>query len=526
MIAIPNTDLVVSLICLGSGEFGSSLDRDKTFAILDRYAELGGTSVDTAHDYGNWVPELEPSVSEKVIGAWMKARGVRDRMVAATKGGMGSKAVRDDRSIRHLSPPELVGEVDESLELLQVDRIDLYWLHRDDPREAVEDVVDTLNEQVVVGKIRHFGASNWKVPRMRAAQAYAERSGKRGFVADQSMWNAAVLAGPGLGHPTLGWMDDGERVARAERLGIYVSIMLFQGWSGRKRWDNGDPFRGHPYHAGNNANGLDGDPNGDGLVDLDGPGVRARDAAYVRRVVDAMNDLPNVLYEVANEGGSRDWNRFVVRTLREYQRTKPYQHPVGLTAHGDEPTQSLLESEADWISPGCLDVPSLYDDPPPPAEGKVHIVDSDHLWGVGGDHRWVWKCFCRGYHVIFMDPYVGSRWGGGDVPAPVFAPARRAMGHDALTLAHRLDLARTSPAPALSSRYFCLANPGEDYVVYLPEGGFVMVDLSAASGQLEVEWIHPVEGTVARGEPVEGGKARTTFWCPFAGDGVLHLSKP
>lgn len=315
-----------------------------------------------------------------------------------------------------------------------------------------------------------------------------------------------------------------ERVARAGGLGIYVSIMLFQGWSGRKRWENGDPFRGHPYHAGNNVNGLDGDPNGDGLVDLDAPGVRDHDAAYVRRVVDAVNDLPNVLYEVANEGGSRDWNRFMVRTLQECQRAKPRQHPVGLTAHGDEPTQSLLESEADWISPGCLDVPALYDDPPPPALGKVHVADSDHLWGVGGDHRWVWKCFCRGYHVIFMDPYVGSRWGGGGVPAPVFEPARRAMGH-ALALTRRLDLARMAPAPALSSRYFCLANRGEDYVVYLPEGGFAMVDLSGASGQLQVEWIHPVEGGVTREELVEGGKARTTFWCPFEGDGVLHLSR-
>lgn len=246
LVTIPHTDLHVSSICLGSGEFGSSLDRDRTFAILDRFAELGGTFVDTAHDYGNWVPELEPSVSEKVIGAWMKARGVRDRMVVATKGGMGSKAVRDDRSIRHLSRAELVGEIDESLEFLQVDRIDLYWLHRDDPREAVEDVVDTLNEQVEAGNIRYFGASNWKVPRMRTAQAYAARSGKRGFVADQSLWNAAVLAGPGLGHPTLGWMDDGGRFDFHLETGMATIPYQSQAYGLFKRMDDGTLDRMRP----------------------------------------------------------------------------------------------------------------------------------------------------------------------------------------------------------------------------------------------------------------------------------------
>ncbi len=314
------------------------------------------------------------------------------------------------------------------------------------------------------------------------------------------------------------------RVSQANDRGMYVSIMLFNGWSGRKRWGPGDPFKGHPYHPQNNVNGLDGDPNGDHLIDLDAAAVRACDAAFVRQVIETVNDLPNVLYEVANEGGQYGWNRFVVDLIHADERGRPCQHPVGITAHGDETTASMEESAAEWISPGCLDVPSLYDDPPAPTRGKVNLIDSDHLWGVGGDHRWVWKCFCRGYNVIFMDPYLGSRWGGGSAPAPIFEPARRAMGHT-LTLARRLDLGAMVPASQLSSRYYCLANPGKEYVVYLPEGGFVLLDLSDAAGWFAVEWIHPVAGTSVAGEPVEGGRPRMTFWSPYPEEAVLYLRR-
>ncbi len=238
-VRIPGTTLDVSTICLGSGEFGSSLDRESAFAILDRYVELGGNFVDTAHDYGNWVPELEASVSEKVIGAWLRDRGLRDRIVVATKGGMGTKAKRDNRKIRHLSRSELVEEIDESLAFLGVDQIDLYWLHRDDPREAVGDVLETLNDQVECGKIRYFGASNWKVPRIREAQEYAATHGLRGFVADQSLWNAAVLAGPGLGHPSLGWMDDGGRFDFHRETGLAMIPYQSQAYGLFKRLDDG-----------------------------------------------------------------------------------------------------------------------------------------------------------------------------------------------------------------------------------------------------------------------------------------------
>ena len=139
---------------------------------------------------------------------------------------------------------------------------------------------------------------------------------------------------------------------KAGERGIYVSVMLFQGWSSAKGWLGGTPWRGHPYHPENNVQGFSGNTKGDTGPALDDPRVRERQAAYIRKVVDTLNDLDNVLYEVTNEGGYKDWDHFVVNTVHAYEKTKPKQHPVGLTGHGSENNDEMLASPADWFSPG------------------------------------------------------------------------------------------------------------------------------------------------------------------------------
>ncbi|MGQ9525836.1 MAG: DUF6298 domain-containing protein [Armatimonadota bacterium] len=310
------------------------------------------------------------------------------------------------------------------------------------------------------------------------------------------------------------------RVKAAGERGVYVSVMLFQGWSGRKDW-GGNPWLGHPYNPKNNINGLDGDKNGDNLVDLSLPEVRQQDAAYVRKVIDTVNDLDNVLYEVSNEGGNKEWNWFIVDLVHQYERDKPKQHPVGITAHGHERLSTMLASRAEWISPGSDD-DSAYRTDPPPADGrKVSILDTDHVFGVGGDHKWVWKGFLRGHNVIFMDPYDDPDWGGAIDPKHDLA--RKAMGHT-LRIASRMDLARAVPHVNLASTGYCLAQPGVEYLVYLPDGGEVQVDLSVGRGAFSVEWIDPVEGTVETAPATEGG-ARRTFRSPTPADAVLYLKR-
>lgn len=184
---IPQTDLRVSALCLGSAEFGAKLNSEEARTLLDVFVEQGGTFIDTASVYCNWVPGPRSS-SEKMIGAWLKETGLRDQLVIASKGAHPELATMQ---VSRLSHDEIVADLDASLSNLGTDRIDLYWLHRDDVNVPVEGIIDTLNEQVQAGKIRYFGASNWKVERIQAANDYAAVRGIQGFVANQPMWSVA-----------------------------------------------------------------------------------------------------------------------------------------------------------------------------------------------------------------------------------------------------------------------------------------------------------------------------------------------
>ncbi len=317
------------------------------------------------------------------------------------------------------------------------------------------------------------------------------------------------------------------RVRQAGERGIYVSVMLFQGWSSVKSWLGGDPWRGHPYHPENNIQGFNGNTKSNVGPDLNDPRVRERQAAYIRKVVDTLNDLDNVLYEVTNEGGNKDWDRFVVDTVHAYEKSKPKQHPVGLTGHGSENNDEMLASPADWFSPGSQQWPDLRTDPRAVDGKKVSLLDTDHVFGVGGDQKWVWKAFLRGHNVLLMDPYDDPAW------APILAAqgvgmrdaeaARRAMGHTR-ACASRMDLAASRPANARASTGYCLEVPGREYLVYLPDGGAATVDLTAAKGTLSVEWIHPITGAIQSGEAVEGGDRRT-LTSPLDGDAVLYVRR-
>jgi len=124
------------------------------------------------------------------------------------------------------------------------------------------------------------------------------------------------------------------------------------------------------------------------------------------------------------------------------------------------------------------------------------------------------RVFARGHSTLLMENLAHSAgWIAG----------RAAMGHTR-RLAERMNLATAVPHPESASTRYCLAHPGQEYVVYLPGGGEVTVDLSGASGLLAVEWIHAAEGTSRTANEVAGGGQRS-FKTPFAGDAVLYLRK-
>jgi hypothetical protein len=323
------------------------------------------------------------------------------------------------------------------------------------------------------------------------------------------------------------------RVQDAGARGIYVSVMLFDGWSVAQKGGIGlnNPWKGHPFNAANNINAIDGDTNGDGQgLESQTLGISAVTAiqdAYVRKVIDAVGDLDNVLYEIDNEGDptSRDWQYHMIQVIRDYEATKPKQHPIGMTAMwpGGSDTD-LTASNADWISiPGSLESPSTA------TGSKVLIADTDHICGICGSTSWVWKTFAKGLNPILMDGYDGAAIGLGaeDYTAsdPVWEDIRKNLGY-ARDYALRLDLKSAVPHGDLvlsENIGYCLAKPGSQYLVYLPTGGSVTLDLSAVTGSLSVEWLNPATGVITQAGTVAGGSSVTVPAAPFGGASVLFL---
>ncbi|MBM3999688.1 MAG: hypothetical protein FJ297_09155 [Planctomycetes bacterium] len=309
------------------------------------------------------------------------------------------------------------------------------------------------------------------------------------------------------------------RVSAAGRRGIYVSVMLFEGWGmfhGNRRRGAKDAWAwtSHPFHPENNRGGIDA---AEKVHSLAHPEVNAIQAAYIRKVVDTVHDLDNVLYEVINEGGEKEWDWWVVATIREYEGSKREQHPIGITGHGAERLKDMLASPADWISPGSQD--GFRDDPPAWSGNKVSLLDTDHVWGVGGNGAWVWKSLMRGHNPLFMDPYDGRVLGNRFDPQ--WEPVRHNLGH-ALRLVRRWDLAAMAPRDDLASTKFCLADPGNAYAVFVPAGRNAMVALSQTKNRFAVEWTDASNGKTVAGGAVEGGADRQ-FTAPFQNDAVLEL---
>lgn len=359
------------------------------------------------------------------------------------------------------------------------------------------------------------------------------------------------------------------RVKAAQDRNMYVSVMLFQGWSVEGKGEPVNPWLGHPFNINNNKNGMNGDVDGDGegteVHTLQVPAITALQEAYVRKTIDTLNDLDNVLYEISNEShaNSQDWQYHMITFIKSYEAGKLKQHPVGMTVEqpgGDN--SELTNSPADWISPnnppkedegagsvakGAYAQNDDYMSSPPIADGKkVIISDTDHLWGLGGNPDWVWKSFLRGLNPILMDLTPDQEEKRADrVNLLDWESIRRAMGHTR-ELAERVDLASMKPRMDIASSEYCLSNEGEEYLVYLPADHYgsvwekwaskilrsifqkdlvkktVSVNLSGASVPLAVEWLNP-----RTAETIPAGTTRDStikgFTAPFPGDAVLYL---
>jgi aryl-alcohol dehydrogenase-like predicted oxidoreductase len=209
---VPTTPLV-----LGAMFFGTTVDADTSFALLDRFVERGGSWIDTADCYSFWTsPTGQGGDSERVLGDWLAARpGMRERVRIATKVGaeplwagapVAQRAGLSRRAVR--------AAFEGSLERLGVEHVDLLWLHMEDRTVPIEETVDALAELTGAGVVRRVGASNHPAWRVERARAHALATGAMPI--DAFQLNHSYLAKrPGAAHPTVrhrfGLLDEEQR---------------------------------------------------------------------------------------------------------------------------------------------------------------------------------------------------------------------------------------------------------------------------------------------------------------------------
>jgi Family of unknown function (DUF6298) len=362
--------------------------------------------------------------------------------------------------------------------------------------------------------------------------------------------------------------DDGyferlrERVVAAGERGIYVSVMLFEGFS-LHLTEVPDNVEGHPFHARNNINDIAIASIVDYQVLPLDPRIQALQEAYIRKIVDTVHDLPNVLYEVANESSGMDadsvdmgdgividtpigdttqWQYWVIETVKAYERSRGYDvHPIGMTflfpvADQRAANDPVWASPAEWISPGFDEDTAVpgesrwLSDPPANDGTKVVLSDNDHYSPFGVDALWAWKSLLRGHNPILYDLGIVAGIDPAEPPpgAPPYAalePARDAAG-DTRTLAERVDLARLEPRGELTSTGYALVNPGAEYLVLQPDddADFTVI---VEPGTYAASWYAITPRTTVDGDPVTvDERSRVTFRHPFDAPTpvVLHLS--
>lgn len=187
---IGKSDMMVAPLALGGNVFGWTSDEATSFDILDAFVDAGGTMIDTADVYSAWVPGHKGGESEAVIGRWLKRDPAkRDKVVIATKVGFLDGQLVDGEYVASLEPSVIKRACDASLERLGIERIDLYYQHRDNEKVPLADSLGAFDDLINAGKIRAIGLSNFTPERVEAALAAGIAGGMNLPVALQPWYN-------------------------------------------------------------------------------------------------------------------------------------------------------------------------------------------------------------------------------------------------------------------------------------------------------------------------------------------------
>lgn len=185
--ALGGSGIEVAPLAFGGNVFGWTADEAASFRLLDAFVDAGFNLVDTADVYSRWVPGNEGGESEAILGRWLRQSGKRDRVVVATKVGMDLGEGRSGLSARRIRQA-----VDDSLRRLQVDVIDLYQAHKDDPATPLDETLGAFASLVKEGKVRAIGASNYSGARLAEALEVSRTHGLPSYVTLQPHYNLLV----------------------------------------------------------------------------------------------------------------------------------------------------------------------------------------------------------------------------------------------------------------------------------------------------------------------------------------------
>lgn len=170
-----HTGVQVSALCLGCMDFGTKVDEEESFRLLDQYVDAGGTFLDTANNYSYWNEGGVGGESEALLGRWIKARKNRDKLFIATKVGFNTLDLGHS-----LSAKTIIGELEGSLKRMGIEHVDLYYAHKDHRPDPLEETLEAFDRSVAAGKVRYIGCSNtlaWRIERAKAisrANGWAE----------------------------------------------------------------------------------------------------------------------------------------------------------------------------------------------------------------------------------------------------------------------------------------------------------------------------------------------------------------
>jgi len=179
-IKLGKSDLEVSVLAIGSMYFGSKVDKENSFDLLDKYREQGGNFIDCANKYASWLPACKGGEAEGVVGEYIHSRGIKNEVVLSSKVGFPYGEIP-----RSLSKDVIISECERSLKRLKTDTIDLYFAHAFDKNTPLEESMEAFHQLKKQGKIRYAGASNFQAWQMERANNFANQNAWEGFVALQ-----------------------------------------------------------------------------------------------------------------------------------------------------------------------------------------------------------------------------------------------------------------------------------------------------------------------------------------------------